>query len=71
MTAKKTQRRDANLQQIDDWGRWFLDAHIERLGAAGLTPTEYDRELAAVQALAAAVMERMRDDYQARKRGKP
>ncbi len=67
----KAEAEDAGLVEIAAWGAWFLHAHTERLRVADLSPDTYARELAAVEALAAAVTERMRDDYQARKGGKP
>lgn len=67
----KAEAADAGLGEIAAWGAWFLHAHTERLRAADLSADNYGRELAAVEALVAAVTERMRDDYQARTGGKP
>lgn len=57
---------DEGLQQIDAWGDWFISAHTERLRGAGLTPIEREREDATIQAQAAAIVSKMRDDYRAR-----
>ena len=59
---------DAGLQQIADWGAWFLSAHTQRLAELNLPRDQHDRELADVTRIAAAVTDRMRSDYLARRR---
>ena len=66
MRRRTVPKPDPGLEQIDAWGRWFLQAHRDRLWTAGLTPIEYSRELAAVEKMAAAVLERMTAAYRAR-----
>ena len=57
---------DQSLAEIAAWGRWFVSAHAQLLEELHLTPEQHFRELAAVTELAAAITQRMRDDYRRR-----
>ena len=56
---------DPGLQEIADWGAWFITAHTQRLEDLNLPPAQHAHELATVTAQA-AITQRMRDDYLAR-----
>lgn len=58
---------DQGLQEIADWGAWFINAHTALLAELNLPPEQHDRELSAVTELAAAITARMRDDYLVRR----
>jgi hypothetical protein len=65
--AAKAKTLDAGLQQIADWHRWFISGHTQRLAELNLSPDQHARELADVTRTGAAVVERMRSDYLARR----
>jgi hypothetical protein len=56
-------KTDPGLAEIDRWVSWFRAAHLERITTLGLERTEREHDIAAVDALAAAIGERMRADY--------
>jgi hypothetical protein len=53
----------AGLAEIDQWHRWFLDAHAQRLAALELSADQHARELAAVTELGDAVAAHQRVEF--------
>lgn len=60
---KATPETDPGLDKIDEWHRWFVEAHTTRVRAADMSPDQQARELADIKTLAAAIAERMRENY--------
>jgi hypothetical protein len=68
MAAKKISsgmpdKVDAGFEDIDTWHRWFVTAHRQRMHDDGYDADAIVREGALIDALAANIRERMRDQY--------
>ena len=56
---------DPGLEEIARWETWFRLAHAQRLADLHLPPDQHAKEAAEVETVAAAVVNRMREDYRA------
>ena len=67
MAAKRTQPADRGLQEIAEWGQWFLNAHLTNLCEQGLDERTFAMERARIEALTTAITTRMREDFLTRR----
>jgi hypothetical protein len=66
--ARIDARIEAGLKEIADWHQWFVAGHTARLADLHLPQAEYDALLATMTAQAAAMVEKMREQYLANAR---